>query len=80
MSPGKSQGVGRFAEGTIELRGEHYVLDGTRTDGRRYGSMITEMIFEGEDYSPRTKNQLNRLDVSGLEFRLSEFRLDLRRP
>lgn len=80
MIPGKSQGAGTFVEGTIELRGEQYLLDATRTDGVRYGTRLTELIIEGEVFSPGTPNQINSMELAGLEFRLSDRRLDLRRP
>lgn len=79
MIPGKSRGAGKFAEGSATLHESYYLVDGTRRDGARFGSKVTEVIFEGEDISPGTPNQINYFDLSGLEFRLSEQRLDLRR-
>ena len=79
MIAGKNEGAGTIAEGIIELCGEQYLIDVTRKDGYRYGTIVTELIIEGEDFSPGTANQINSMDLTGLDFRLSGSRLDLRR-
>lgn len=71
---GRSAGVGEFVEGELLRRGREYELRATRTDGVRFGALVSRVIFEGYDISP------NIMDVSGLEFRVSEDQLDLRRP
>lgn len=81
MIPGRSGGAGNLAEGYLELQGTHYVFRGTRNDGVRFGCKVTKVICDGQDISATTEDQINRLDVAGLDFRLSPSgRLDLRTP
>ena len=79
MIPGRSVGSGTIAEGYLELRGTRYVFRVTRIDGIRFGREVTCVIYNGENISAGSPNQINRLELSGLDFRLSgSGRLDLR--
>lgn len=78
--PGRSSGVGTFAEGYLRIHGGKYKLRATRTDGVRFGSWLTNVRIEGEDISPGSQNQVGYMNLDGLDFRLSNSQLDLRRP
>ena len=79
MIPGRSNGVGTFLKGELTIFGDEYRLDGTRSDGVRFGARLTEVIYEGYNISPGSHTQINRLDLAGHDFRLSNTRLDIRR-
>ena len=79
MIAGRSNGAGTFAAGELKLTGDVYRLTGTRSDGVRFGTRVTDVVYEGKQLSPGTSSQVNCLDLTGHDFRLSKDRLDLRR-
>lgn len=76
--PGRSSEAGTFAEGYLRIQGSKYKLRATRTDGVRFGSWLTNVRIEGEDISPGSQDQIGYMNLDGLEFRLSNNKLDLR--
>lgn len=79
MIAGRSNGVGTFVEGVLKIYGDEYRLDGTRSDGVRFGARLTDVIYEGVNISTGSHTQINSLDLAGHDFRLSDTRLDIRR-
>ena len=80
MKGGRQSGAGTFAEGKLVLHGDSYDLLATSSEGIRFRVDVTSVMFELSDISPGTINQVNSLDLSGLDFRLtSTGHLDLRR-
>lgn len=69
-----------FGEGELRREGDCYVLKGATKNGYRIGTVVDTVKFEFIDMSPDSEQAVNYLDVTGLEFKLNDGRLDLRRP
>jgi hypothetical protein len=76
---GREMGSGTFAEGTIHREGGRFVLTGSTERGVRIGTAVDVVVFEETSLADKWPPSLE-FNVAGLEFRLADDILNLRRP